>query len=453
MNSLFITGATGFIGQRFLQTIDYTRYQKIYCLIRKEGDTAKAIASMPNCQIVIGDLNEPATYAPYLAECQTVVHLAAATGKVKREDYIAVNATGTKALVEQCERHQVKNFLYLSTIAVTYPDIQQYDYALSKMVGEDAVKQSRLNYVIIRPTIVLGKHGKIWETFYKLARLPLLVIPGTGDVHIQPIDLDDLVACLQTMLSKDAFSNQIFELSGAEQITFETFLRRIHVQMHGREPRIIHLPLAPILTVLSLFERYLPNSLPVNSGQLSAFRFDSTSDPQLQFPPPYQMKSLDRMIGDLVSTEMEDERRQALNKECEAFSFYLIRQHPNAYVREKYLEAHQANPDLQSGHRNIFDRFLLAISVKSVRLAKMADSYASIFSRGCPLRKKIVLLLAILESTTPTFPYFDLPQSGGRVFLLFKMLWQGLLFAAVFIVSTLLFFPINLLGRLSKQRR
>src|SRR5215813_1028212 len=216
MNSLFITGATGFIGQRFLQTIDHTQYQKIYCLIRKEGDAAKAISSMPTCQMVIGDLNEPSTYAPYLAECQTIVHLAAATGKVKREDYFAVNATGTKALVEQCERHQVKNFLYLSTIAVTYPDIQRYDYALSKMVGEEAVKQSRLSYVIIRPTIVLGKRGKIWNSFYKLARLPLLVIPGTGDIRIQPIDLDDLVVCLQTTLSKDAFPNQILELGGAE---------------------------------------------------------------------------------------------------------------------------------------------------------------------------------------------------------------------------------------------
>jgi len=453
MNSLFITGATGFIGQRFLQTLEHTRYSKIYCLIRKEGDAAKAISSRPHYQTVIGDLNKPSSYAPYLAACQTVVHLAAATGKAKREDYFTVNATGTKTLVEQCERHQVKNFLYLSTIAVTYSNIQRYDYALSKMMGEDAVTQSRLNYVIIRPTIVLGQRGKIWDSFYKLARLPLLVVPGTGDVHIQPIDLDDLVVCLRTILSQGAFSKQILEVGGAEQITFETFLRRIHVQMHGREPRIMHLPLPSILAVLALFERCLPDSLPVNSGQLSAFRFDSTTDPHLQFPSPHHMKSLDRMIGDLVSAEMKDERREALNKECEAFSYYLLRQHPNAYVRGKYLEAHQANLDLQAGYRNMFDLFLLAVAVKSVWLAKMADSYSSIFSRGCLLRKKIVLLLAILESTTPTFPYFDLPQSGGRVFLLFRMLGQGLLFAAAFIVSTLLFFPINLLGRLSRQRR
>src|SRR5262249_27277788 len=294
MNSLFITGATGFIGQRFLQTIDHTRYQKIYCLIRKEGDTAKAISAMPNCQTVIGDLNEPLTYTPYLAECQTVVHLAATTGKAKREDYFKVNAAGTKTLVEQCERHQVTNFLYLSTIAVTYPDIQRYDYALSKLLGEDAVKQSRLSYVIIRPTIVLGRRGKIWNSLYKLARLPLLVIPGTGEVRMQPIDLDDLVVCLRTTLSQEAFPNQILELGGAEQITFEAFLSRLHMQIHGREPRIMHLPLAPILVILCLLERCLPNSLPVNAGQLSAFRFDSTSDPQWQYPLPHQMRSLDR---------------------------------------------------------------------------------------------------------------------------------------------------------------
>lgn len=452
-HSLFITGATGFIGRRLLQNIDHERYLKIYCLIRKENDATRLPPLPSNCQLVIGDLNRPLTYAPSLAESQTVIHLAAATGKATQADYYKNNATGTKTLVEQCEQHGLRNFLYLSTIAVTYPDISLYFYAKSKAMGEEQVKESRLNYLILRPTIVLGHGGQIWNTLYKLARLPFLLIPGTGQVRIQPVHIDDLVEHLRTLLISDVFSNQIIELGGNEKVSFETFLRQIYERVHGRSPLSVHIPLRPVLAVLSLIDRYFPDRLPINSGQLSAFRFDSTADPDLSLSSSRKMRPLNQTIIDLLDWEKEDENRRILSKECDAFTYYLIRQGPSDFIRQKYIKAHEANLNLHSANLGIVDRLQMATSIRSSLAVKIADSYSAIFSRSCIIRKKIVLLLAILESSSSTYKHFDLPQGGGRAVLFGRMMLQGVIFAALFIFSSMIFFPLSLIDRLSKERK
>src|SRR5215471_10099588 len=109
MSSLFITGSTGFIGTNLLRRIDHQRYQKIYCLARTQINQP----GLPeNVVFVQGDLADPESYARYLSSCDTVIHLAAATGKAAPDQYFNVNAKGTELLIEQSRLRGVRNFLY-----------------------------------------------------------------------------------------------------------------------------------------------------------------------------------------------------------------------------------------------------------------------------------------------------------------------------------------------------
>src|SRR5205823_14764221 len=62
----------------------------------------------------------------------TVIHLAAATGRLPPEEYFATNVDGTRDLLGQCRRAGVRNFLFVSTIAARFPDLKHYPYAQSK---------------------------------------------------------------------------------------------------------------------------------------------------------------------------------------------------------------------------------------------------------------------------------------------------------------------------------
>ncbi len=296
MGSLFITGASGFIGSHLLRKLDLGCYDCVYCLSRNRTQ----FSSDPRVQLVHGSLLDPATYASCLADSDTVLHLAATTGKATAEQHMAVNAQGTQVLIEHCERARVRNFLFVSTIAVKYSDNSHYPYARSKQQAEEALGQSRLNYTIARPTIVVGREGATWRMLSKLASLPLPVILGTGTVSIQPIYIDDLVDGLLAILMGNCFFREIFELGGPEETTFENFIKRIRFYKYGKDAPVLHIPLKPVTALLSLLEPFAP----IGVGQLSVLSNDSTIRPnqvfRLQAPC---MKNIDQMLRQVIANE------------------------------------------------------------------------------------------------------------------------------------------------------
>jgi len=307
MNSLFITGGTGFIGRSLVSKLDPAKYRSVYCLSRMGA--SESFAPENRVQVIRGDLNDPESYADALASCRTVVHLAAVTGKAAREQYFEVNAQGTKRLIEQCERCGVENFLYVSTIAVKYPDKSRYYYAQSKELGEVAVKESRLRHLIVRPTIVIGPGGGPWRALSKLARGPFVTLPGDGKTRMQPIALEDLIACLRMIMVENLFTNEIVELGGPEALTCEQFLKRIHARYHGKEPAVFRLPIKPLIAMLSVMEKIFSSATPVSAGQLSAFWQDSTAEPihapglaGLR-PTRLRMLSVDQLIERMAAHE------------------------------------------------------------------------------------------------------------------------------------------------------
>ena len=134
-----------------------------------------------------------------------------------------------------------------------------------------------------------------------------------------------------------------------------------------------------------------------------------------------------------------------LDHECVTFSRYLMKQTPNSYVVNKYCEAHIGTSFLASAESSLFDRLLLRISAIHPLLAKLVDSYTSIFLKSAAVRKKWILLLAILESCAPTFQYFDVPDSSSKIMFFARITWEGVVFVVCLCLSTIIFMPLRLL--------
>jgi len=298
--SLFITGSTGFIGSNLLRRIDARKYDTIYCLSRHEK-SAEQVAEAHNIRFIKGDIYDAKIYGRYLESSDVVLHLAAATGKARPQEYLNVNTEGTKLFTEQCKQFGVRNFLYMSTIAVKFQDKSRYYYAQSKKKAEDVVRKSGLNYVILRPTIVLGKEAPIWRSLFQLARAPFIPLFGDGTAKIQPIYVDDLVDVIQSVVDEKMFFNETLELGGPEVNTMEVFLKRIHQMVHKKEPRLIHLPLRQLIPALSVLEQYLYTLMPFTVGQLAAFENDSSIEPnRLYQQHRLGMKNISTMLKLLI---------------------------------------------------------------------------------------------------------------------------------------------------------
>src|SRR5262245_22988827 len=308
MRSLFITGASGFFGRHLIARLEARHYDHVFCLTRS-ASTAKQIPEEKNFHWLVGSLFDSDGYGRGLDSSDVVVHLAATTGKARREEYFTVNSAGTRYLLAQCKQRGVKHFLYVSSIAVKYGDKSHYYYAQSKQEGEEAVTQSGLNYTILRPTIVLGKDAPGWKSLSGLARLPLVPVLGDGSTRIQPIDVDDVVEAILAIIEEQDFCNATYDFGGPEIITIEEFLRKIYRFYHGGEPRIMHLPQKPLRWIVACAESVLPGLMPLNAGQLSVFVQDGSVAPNRLYEKQRpRMKDLDTVLRSLTRNEGTDAR-------------------------------------------------------------------------------------------------------------------------------------------------
>jgi len=299
--SLFITGASGFIGRRLLARLVPQKYDHIYCLSRSQGASADSSPAM-NVTWLEGGIFDSDRYEQYLDSSMAVVHLAAATGKAPAEQYFKVNRDGTQRLIACCRERRVKKFLHVSSIAANYRDKSDYHYAQSKLEAEEVVRKSELNYAIVRPTIVLGRESPGWISLARLARLSWVPIFGDGAAQIQPIDVDDLAEALIALIEQEEFPNESFDLGGPNVLTIEEFLKKIHRLYHYDEARIVHLPYGPLKWLVARAEALVPSLLPVNAGQLSVFVQDGTiTTNRLYEAQRPHMKDLDTILRTLTA--------------------------------------------------------------------------------------------------------------------------------------------------------
>jgi NADH dehydrogenase len=277
--TLFLTGASGYVGNRLLDQLDSSQFTRIVCLVRHRDSIPAEIVDRDGVDLVVGDLLAAETYSAGLEGCDTVIHLAAVTGKAQPSAYFNVNAEGTRQLLEVAARAGVRSFLHISTIAVKFTDQTRYFYAHSKALAEQLVRESGLAHTILRPTIVIGRGSPVLLGLAKMAGAPVMPVFGNGKTPVQPVFVDDLVTTIRAILVEERFEGETIEIGGSETMSIEEFLIRIRRTMFGKSPRSLHLPLRPVRALLSVLERFLLPILPLTAGQLALFANESSIEP------------------------------------------------------------------------------------------------------------------------------------------------------------------------------
>jgi len=103
---------------------------------------------------------------------------------------------------------------------------------------------------------------------------------------------------------------------------------------------------------------------------------------------------------------------ETLIAECRVFCRYLVGIGPPSDVVAAYQKAHALGV-VNLGRPTPMDRALLRVAGMGPALARTADAYAAVFARSGLLRRKLVLLIAILESRASTATLLDTAVPGS----------------------------------------
>jgi len=455
-DGIFVTGGTGFVGRPLLAALARTG-RPIWALSRRAAEPAAPPTdqSMPaNVTFVSGDVLQPETWRAALAQCRVLVHLAAATGRAAAETHHRVNARGTEILLEECRKAGVDRFLFVSSIATTFPDTSAYHYAEAKRRAEAAVAASGLAFTTLRPTIILGPGAPLFGALRKLALLPVPLMPGDGRVRIQPIHVDDVVRHIVSIVERDEFHNRTFDLGGDEILTMQELLRRIRLAEGGRAGSPWHVPLALIRAPLIAAEQMgMGDALPISAGQLTSFRFDGiVGEPRPLSVDGRPAIGVAQMIADSrqpapASARVVAPPAAVLDRECLIFTRHLLGRDPDDYVRRTYREAHRVVPGI--GGLTGFEATLVHVAGGSRIGAALADAYAGVFARNSALRRKLVLLLAILETRAPFSDAIDTPVPGSRPVMFLRLGARAALAVLAIVAGTVILTPVRLVRALA----
>jgi len=135
-----------------------------------------------------------------------------------------------------------------------------------------------------------------------------------------------------------------------------------------------------------------------------------------------------------------------LEAECRVFTTYLLGQAPDRYVTDKYLEAHRVCQGLSE--RSRFEKWLGAVARANRRLTRPADAYARIFAPRSPLRHKLVILLAILETSPPFYRSLEAVKQAPLAWQFLRLTGHGVSATLSLLVGTLLLLPAHVILRI-----
>lgn len=137
-----------------------------------------------------------------------------------------------------------------------------------------------------------------------------------------------------------------------------------------------------------------------------------------------------------------------LQREARVFTRGLLGRDPTAYVVERYVAAHVALPLVPVAG---FDRILTAFAASGPLRARLADAYARLFFRRATVRGKLALLLAILESASPSDASFA-PIVTSSPGVVFRLAFSGLGAVICAGLGVLILGPLHLVSRLAVSR-
>ena len=237
MSVIAITGATGFVGSAVLA-------QAAARGVLVRALTRRAQPQRAGMEWIAGALDDAGALDQLVRGASAVIHIAGVVNAPDRAGFLAGNGAGTQALVQAMAREGVSRLVHVSSLAAREPGLS--DYGWSKAEAEAYVRESDLDWTMVRPPAVYGPGDAELLELFRMARLGVMLLPPGGKLSI--IHVDDLAALLLALgvRMQDETRGATYEVSDdcAQGWSHQAFAQAIGQAVGRRAVKTLAMPAA-----------------------------------------------------------------------------------------------------------------------------------------------------------------------------------------------------------------
>lgn len=251
---ILLLGATGFIGAQIKTELEALSYSLI-CPSREGGfDFTNLLNSEDWSSVLTADID-------------VVINAVGIIAETKTSRFESVHSLAPIALFEACEKLSISRVIQISALGADETAFSKYH--LSKKKADDYLRQSNLDYFILRPSLVYGKESDSTKLLSQLARLPLSPVINNGISKIQPIYEKDLIKTVVVGLK--AKPSKVIDVVGPDEVTFREYL----CLLKGSDIRAVNFP-EKIALQLSRIGEFINSA--INSESIKMLLRGNTAD-------------------------------------------------------------------------------------------------------------------------------------------------------------------------------
>ena len=243
---ILLTGATGYVGGRLLKAMESTDYQ-LRCLARHPESLRLKVAN--KTEVVEGDVLNTRILRPALKGVQTAYYLVHSMGSAG--DFEDEDREGAQNFAAAAREAGVERIIYLGGLGDSQNTLSPHLRSRHE-VGQ-ILRESGIPVIEFRASIVIGSGSLSFEMIRALTeRLPIMIAPRWVETLAQPIAIEDLVDYLVAAAELPVECSQIYEIGGADQVSYGEIMRE-YARQRGLLRVIIPVPvLTPRLSSLWL---------------------------------------------------------------------------------------------------------------------------------------------------------------------------------------------------------
>ncbi len=269
---VLIFGASGQIGKYCIRRLVRNNFRVIAVTrnTHQKGYILKTQAPIGFIDIRELDLNNIDKIKKLIDEsdiCLNLIGILYEKGKKNTFEKIHVNFP---EIISKLCKEKNKNLIHVSALGLS--KAKDSKYAISKINGENKIRQNLPEATIIKPSIVYSVDDNFTTRFMSiLGIVPFFPLYYNGLTKFTPVHVTDVAELICHVITKEIFSKDI-EVVGPQVLSFGEIIKKIISSINKKR---ILLPMPLFLAKISAsFLQVLPNPL-ITRDQLNLLRYDN----------------------------------------------------------------------------------------------------------------------------------------------------------------------------------